>query len=101
MKSAWQGVSEGTVSPPQAPEVLQRSTGGVRYRCLPNIVAEPVGELLILIDMDQGTAFRLNSSGKLVWELVQKEKSTAEIVEQMSGMFRVSREKLASDVALV
>ena len=105
MRSAWQGLTGWIfpLTPQPAKAVFEQKTDGqgVRYRRPENIVVESVGEGLILLDLELGTAFQLNSTGKRVWEFAGKGQNVGEIVQELSRTFSVTREQLEQDVTAV
>jgi hypothetical protein len=76
-------------------------TAEVRYQADPDVAAECVGDGMILVHLGRGTTFRLNHTGKLVWELAKLGRTQTEIVAEMQAAWDVPRERLNSDVALV
>ncbi len=70
-----------------------------RYRCANGVVGEGVGEEFVLLQLNRGTAFRLNHTGMLIWELAQKAHSLAEIVQQLTPQFTNAPDRLERDVA--
>jgi hypothetical protein len=69
-----------------------------RFRARPEVVSEAITEGLVLLDMDQGTTFRLNPTGKRVWELVGQGYNRDEIVATMSREFAGASGRVAADV---
>jgi hypothetical protein len=52
----------------------------------------------IVLDIDHGQMFRLNPVGALILELLAKEQSEAEIVEQISRDYCINKEIAVTDV---
>lgn len=53
---------------------------------------------LVLLTLDRGNAFRLNGSGKLVWELAGQGRGRQDIVERMTITFAAARADIERDV---
>ena len=61
-------------------------------------VACEVGTEAVLLHMDQGIYYGLNSVASRVWQLVQTPREIAAIVSQVQLEFDVERERCAQDV---
>jgi hypothetical protein len=70
----------------------------VHYFSPSDIVAEAVGAELILLDLDQGSAFRLNATGKVVWQLARQARTGAEIARQLAVTFAAPPDQVERDV---
>ena len=53
----------------------------------------------VLLDVEQGTLFSLNSVGARIVELLQARQATASIVSQISREFGASEQLVSTDVA--
>jgi predicted transcriptional regulator len=53
----------------------------------------------VLLDVEQGAIFSLNSVGARIVELLQAQQATASIVSQISREFGVSEQVVSGDVA--
>jgi Coenzyme PQQ synthesis protein D (PqqD) len=69
-----------------------------RYRHNSGVVTEALGDGLVLVDLDRGTTFRLNRTGKVIWELLRQPRTRAELVGQMHGSWKVASQELERDV---
>jgi hypothetical protein len=65
------------------------------------VTVEALGDGLMLIDLERGTTFRLNRTGKTTWELLGQQRTPAEIVGQMHVIWGVSAEQVERDVLAV
>jgi hypothetical protein len=70
----------------------------VRYQPLPHVVAEPIGNELVLLDLDSGMAFRLNATGRRVWELAQQRQTAAEIARELTTLYGITGAQAQTDV---
>ena len=70
-----------------------------RYRPHPDVATEAVEEELLLVQLAQGTAFRLNRTGKAIWEMAVTGLSAREIAEQLHTSLSVSSEQLTRDAS--
>jgi hypothetical protein len=70
-----------------------------RYRIHPDVVTEPVGPELLLVQLAQGTTFRLNASGTAIWQMAIAGHTTAEIAEQLHARLGTSPTALAQDTS--
>ncbi len=64
-----------------------------------NVVAREVSGETVLLDLESGTYFGLNTVGGRVWALVEEEPRTlAEVCDILQGEFDVSEEDVQRDV---
>lgn len=64
-----------------------------------NVVAREVSGETVLLDLDKGTYFGLNSVGGRIWTLVEEEPRTlAEVRNALQSEFDVSEEDVQRDV---
>jgi hypothetical protein len=75
--------------------------GNVRYQSDRDVAAQSLADGMILVHLVRGTTFRLNHTGKLVWELAKIGRTQAEIVTQMQANWDVPVGRLNSDVGAV
>jgi Coenzyme PQQ synthesis protein D (PqqD) len=71
------------------------------FRPGPGVVAQEADDGLILISLDSGTAFRLNATGKVVWQLASQGRSCPEIVELVARIFADTAADIQRDVGQV
>ena len=69
-----------------------------RYRPHPDVVAQAVGKELLLVQLADGSTFRLNRTGKAIWGLFVAGLLAAEVTEQLHAELGVSTERLNEDV---
>ena len=60
--------------------------------------ARTVGEETVILDLESGTYFSLDSVGGRVWELIQSGKSLKQICDVLIEQYDASREVLERDV---
>lgn len=70
-----------------------------RYFHDPDVATESVGDGMVLVHLGRGTTFRLNHTGRLVWELIGAGRTQAEIVAHIEAAWGVAAAQLNSDVA--
>jgi hypothetical protein len=63
-----------------------------------SIAAQPVGDELVLLNLESGIYYSLNPVGACVWSGLLEGKTRAEIVEDILGEFDVTREQAMADV---
>jgi hypothetical protein len=64
----------------------------------PQVVARAVGKETVLLDLASGTYFGLDPVGSRVWQLVEENKTLAEVCDVMIEEYEVSRDALERDV---
>ena len=87
-----------TQSPPSA-QSDRVAAAGSSARVNPSIAAEPYGTEMLLVRLDDGTAFTLNETARRMWELVAEGCSAKEVAERLAGQLETSRERLEADAA--
>jgi SAM-dependent methyltransferase len=83
----------------QSPAQAERMAVGPARRVHPSIAAERYGKEMILVHLENGTAFTLNETARRMWELVANGCSPKEVADCLSGQFETSRERLEADAA--
>jgi hypothetical protein len=68
-----------------------------RFRKLPAVSEAPAGEALLLVNLDQGTAFRLNGTARLMWALAAEGRTPDEIAAALAGRLPASPDRLRTD----
>ncbi len=63
-----------------------------------NVVFQEVGKETILLDMNAGSYYALNSVGSRIWELLVKKKELLAIFESVLDEYEVARETLQQDI---
>lgn len=69
------------------------------FRVPQGVVTAPSGDALLVVHLDRGTAFRLNGTARLMWELAALGRTAAEIADSLGGRLGVVRERLRDDAA--
>ncbi len=59
----------------------------------------PSGEALLLVHLDRGSAFRLNGTARLMWDLASAGRTADEIAASLAGRLAASTERLRADAA--
>jgi hypothetical protein len=62
------------------------------------VAAELVGEELLLVHLESGKTFRINKTGRLIWELACASCTAGEITERLQAHFQVAPATLTADV---
>jgi DNA-binding CsgD family transcriptional regulator len=68
-----------------------------RYACNGNVAAEEVGNELFLVQLAQGMTFRMNRTGKAIWELAVDGLTAGAIAERLHLSLGVSADQLQRD----
>jgi UDP-N-acetylglucosamine 2-epimerase len=68
-----------------------------RYRPHPDVTTRVAGSDLLLVQLTDGVAFRLNRTGAAIWELVTTGNTVAEIVDQLHARTGVASEQLSQE----
>lgn len=85
-------------TPPTEIEIVEPEVNSV-WQPATYISTYPLGEELFLIHTPSGTIHRLNSTGKLVWQLLQQEAlSSLELSEVLASYFNAALETVLTDV---
>ena len=85
-------------TPPTEIEIVEPEIDSV-WQPATYISTYPLGEELFLIHTPSGTIHRLNSTGKLVWQLLQQEAlSSLELSEVLASYFNAALETVLTDV---
>jgi len=58
------------------------------------------GDGLILLDVDEGLVLTSNAVGARIWQLIEQDRTTAEIVRQIVDDYDVPIERAQRDVAM-
>jgi hypothetical protein len=69
-----------------------------RYVASAVVAAEQVGEELLLVHLKTGKTYRVNRTGRLIWELACASCSAGEIVERLQAGFPITPATLEADV---
>jgi len=72
-----------------------------RFSISPHVLAQEVGDEIVLLDLNSDTYLGLNAVGSRMWLLVKDGKNLAEICATLFDEFEVSREELERDTALL
>jgi hypothetical protein len=67
----------------------------------PDVVARILGEEVFLVHLSRGTVFRLNQTGKMVWDQLAAARSPAEIIEYMHTYYGISADRLSPDLHVI
>ncbi|MBY0525336.1 MAG: PqqD family protein [Gemmataceae bacterium] len=72
-----------------------------RFRVPANVASESMGSELMIVHLGEGTTFRLNHTGKFVWELAGQRHCTKEMVECIRERYPTASNQLEHDVRAV
>lgn len=78
------------------PDELHRAV--LRVRVKPSVLARPVGEQLVLLDLESGCYFSLNTVGAFVWQQLERGETPAVIAERIAAEYEVSAAQAAADL---
>jgi hypothetical protein len=65
----------------------------------PGLAAEALGRDMLLLQLEQGTAFTLNSTARQMWELIVQGCSAKEVSRRLAPQFHISRARVEADAA--
>lgn len=57
-----------------------------------------LGDDTVVLDLRTSSHFRLNGTGAFLWELLTREATRQELVEELAAHYRIGRERAASDI---
>ncbi len=63
------------------------------------VLAQPLGEEMVLLQLDTGTYFGLDAMGALVWHHVQRGQSLRAIHQLLCEAYEAPAERIARDLA--
>jgi hypothetical protein len=72
-----------------------------RFRLSPNVVARDIAEGLMLVNVQTGSAFKLNQVGAAVWRRLDGIRDVTSIVADLEDQYRVGTERLLHDVEIL
>ena len=70
-----------------------------RFRKAEAVAETPSGEALLVVHLDRGTAFRLNGTARLMWDLAVAGRTSDEIAASLAGRLAAPAERLRADAA--
>lgn len=68
-----------------------------RFRKAESVSEAPSGDALMLVHLDRGTAYRLNGTARLMWELAVAGWSAEEIGDSLAARLETSPDRLHAD----
>jgi hypothetical protein len=63
-----------------------------------DVLAAPLDDSLLMLDVEQGKYFGLNGAGPRIWELLGRPATEQELVEALLGEYEVTREVCVAEV---
>ena len=74
----------------------------MKYHIDPNkIVWRNIDGDVVILNLDSGVYYNLNKTGSLIWCLLDKQRSTEEIIERICERYRIAPEKASRDILAV
>jgi hypothetical protein len=70
-----------------------------RFRKPEGVSTAPSREALLVVHLDRGTAYRLNGTARLMWELAAEGQTADEIAGSLAGRLAAPLERLRADAA--
>jgi hypothetical protein len=64
----------------------------------PRVLAQQADGATVLLSLDEGTYFRLNEVGALIWDLCDGDHTVGEIVDAISAEYDASLDQVGADV---
>lgn len=68
-----------------------------QLRLNPKVFSQKVGEDLILLDLESGTYFELNETGRLIVQGIEKDLTKSDIIELITSSFNVEAAMAEAD----
>jgi hypothetical protein len=68
-----------------------------RFRKIAAVSERLSGDSLLVVNLDQGTAFRLNATARLMWDLAAEGRTAEEIARALEERLGTSSERLRTD----
>ena len=68
-----------------------------RFRKLPAVSEASAGDALLVVNLDLGTAFRLNATARLMWALAAGGRTAEEIASALTGCLPATPDRLRAD----
>lgn len=72
-----------------------------KFSFAPDVLAQEVGDELVLLDLKSGTYFGLDPIGSRIWRLIGEGKNLSEVCEKLLGEYDVSSAELERDAAIL
>lgn len=69
-----------------------------RFRPAPDVAAQAVGEVVFLISLNQGSVYRLNPTGVLIWERIRESQSYCGILKAIQVVYAEPESRIRSDL---
>ena len=69
----------------------------IRYIHNKEIIQSKIGEDVVMLDMESGFYFGLNSVASVIWKMMEQEISFDLMIERLMGTFNVERSLCESD----
>jgi hypothetical protein len=69
----------------------------IRYIHNKEIIQSKIGEEVVMLDMESGFYFGLNSVASVIWKMMEQEISFDLMIERLMGTFNVERSLCESD----
>ncbi len=73
-------------------------TSGTTVAIHPDILATPMGEDLVMLNVETGTYFGLENVAKRIWQLIESPTTIGTVVETICNEFEVDEETCEKDV---
>lgn len=68
------------------------------FECKNSLISTTIDDELVLLDMDSGFYFALNSVGHDIWQLLEQGKSQEEVIQQLLSEYEVTEEVCRQEV---
>lgn len=72
-------------------------TDETRFRRKAGLVGSEFGDSRVLLDLDRGFYYSLDDIATRIWELLDEEKTLAQLVETLVAEYEVDRDPCAAD----
>lgn len=69
-----------------------------RYTQNTDIIGSPIDDEMVMMDVDKGSYFGLNSMGSEIWNLIEEPKTIKQLVDALIDEYEVSRDECKTEV---
>ncbi|MEN8209753.1 MAG: PqqD family protein [Candidatus Fermentibacteria bacterium] len=69
-----------------------------RYKISERIVSREVDDGIVLINLDSGFYYSFNGTACFIFNMLKKDKDTAEVVDELKAEFDISEEEARDDL---
>ena len=72
---------------------------GDKYRISDRIVYREVDDGIVLINLDSGFYYSFNGTARFIFDMLKKDRDTAQVIDGLQSEFSITEEKARSDLS--